>query len=237
MSLPESQIRGLQAGKHILTTARRGGNTNMDQSETEGRRQAMTQRMGRSVNELAARDAVKSATTFTTTEDDRHLDVMRQEEFEEAGKILDDYSDRSAIASIVKDNPPRKEMRRVRQQVHQCLKEVINNLDYQPTKSELSHWHTHNLGAVNHYKNVRDVNNGIRQHPLATNNHQQKLLLATNTHQHKLNIISGLSIMDAHTFRCEMWKRTSHNHQDSFYVRHRTLSWGADTRNQKRSKS
>ena len=109
----------------------------MDQSETEVRRQAimMTQRMGRSVDELAARDAVKSA----TTEDDRHLDVMRREEFEKAGKILNDYSDRSAIASIVKDNPPRKEMRRVGQQVRQCLKEVINNRDYQPTKNEPTH--------------------------------------------------------------------------------------------------
>jgi len=133
----------------------------MDKSETEVRRQAMTQRMGRSVDELVARDEVKPATTFTSTEDDRHLDVMRREEFEESGKILDDYSDRSAIASIVKDYPPRKEMRRVRQQVRQCLKEVINNLNYQPTTSDLSHWHTHNPGVFNHYKNTRDVNKGI----------------------------------------------------------------------------
>ena len=70
------QIRGLQAQVNLLTVARHGGNINMDQSETEVRRQAMTQRMGRSADELVARDAVKSGTTFTATEDDRHLDVM-----------------------------------------------------------------------------------------------------------------------------------------------------------------
>jgi len=75
---------------------------------------------------------------------------------------LDDYSDRSAIASTVKDNPPRKEMLRVRQQVHQCLKEVINNFDYQPTKSEQTHWHTHNPGAFNHYNNTVDANKAMR---------------------------------------------------------------------------
>jgi len=71
---------------------------------------------------------------------------------------LDDYSDRSAIASIVKDKPPKKEMRRVREQERQCLKEVINDLDYRPTKSEQTHWHTHNPGAFNHYTNTSDVN-------------------------------------------------------------------------------
>jgi len=116
-----------------------------------------------------------------------------REEFEEAGKILDDYSNRSAIAGIVKDNPPRKEMQRVKQQVRQCLKEVINNLDYQPTKSEQTHWHTRNPGAFNHFKNMGDVNKAIRQH-----------LLAINTHKQKLKIISGLSISDVHTFRCQM---------------------------------
>ena len=175
MSLPESQIRGLQAGEHILTTVRRGGNTNMDQSETEGRRQAMTQRMGRSVNELAARDAVKSATTFTTTEDDRHLDVIRQEEFEEAGKILDDYSDRSAIASI----------------------EVINDLDYQPTSSEQSHWRKHNPGAFSHIKKV-SINGVIKQH-----------LLVIHAHKQNLKIILGLSIKDAHSYDVTCRKCTS----------------------------
>jgi len=152
MSLPESQIQGLQAEENVLTAARRGGNINMDQSETEVRRQAMAQVRGRSVDDLAARDTAKSATTFTATEDDKHLDVMRREEFEEACKILDVYSDRSAIASIVKDKPPHKEMQRVRQQVRQCLKEVINDLDYRPTKSEQTHWHTHNPGAFSHYE-------------------------------------------------------------------------------------
>ena len=52
-----------------------------------------------------------------------------------AGKILDDYSDRSAIASTVKDNPPRKEMRRVREQVRQCLKEVINDTNQKRTNA------------------------------------------------------------------------------------------------------
>ena len=128
----------------------------------------------------------------------------RREEFEEAGKILDDYSDRSVITSIVKDNPPRKEMRRVRQQVRQCLKEVINNLDYRPTTSELQHWHTHNPGTFNHYKNMRDVNKAIRQHLLVINKAIRQHLLVINTHQQKLKIISGVSITDAHTFRCQM---------------------------------
>jgi len=204
MSLPESQIRSLPAQENLVTAARRVGRIDMDQSETEVRHQTMTQRMGRSVDELAVRDAVKSATTFTATEDDRHLDVMRREEFEETGKILDDYSDRSVITSIVKDNPPRKEMRRVRQQVRQCLKEVINNLDYRPTTSELQHWHTHNPGTFNHYKNMRDVNKAIRQHLLVINKAIRQHLLVINTHQQKLKIISGVSITDAHTFRCQM---------------------------------
>ena len=113
MSLPKPQIRSLQAKKNLLTAARRGGNINMDQWETEGGSQAMVQVIGRSVDELAARDAAKSVTTFTATEDDKHLDVMRREEFEEAGKILDDYSVRIAIASIGKDKPPHKAIRRV----------------------------------------------------------------------------------------------------------------------------
>jgi len=37
-----------------------------------------------------------------------HSRCVRQEEFEEAGKILDDYSDKSAIASIVKETPQKK---------------------------------------------------------------------------------------------------------------------------------
>jgi len=147
----------------------------MDHSETEVRHQAMTQRFGRSVDELAARDAVKSATTFTATEDDRHLDVMRREEYDEAGKILDDYSDRSAIASIVKNKHPNKETRRVRQQVRQCLREVINDVDYQRTKSEQTHWHTHNPAAFNHYANTKDVNRAISRHLLTINTHKQKL--------------------------------------------------------------
>jgi len=112
MSLPEPQSQSLQVRENVLTAARRGGNINMDQLETEVGLQAMAQVRGRSVDELAARDAAKSVIAFTATENDEHLDVMRREEFEGAGKILDDYSDRSAIASIVKDTPPPKKMRR-----------------------------------------------------------------------------------------------------------------------------
>ena len=113
---------------------------------------------------------------------------MRREEFEETGKILDDYSDRSAIASIVKDKPPHKEMQRVRQQVRQCLKEVINDLDYRPTKSEQTHWHTHNPEAFSHNTKTSEVNSAIKRH-----------LLVIHIHKQKLKIISGLSIKDAHT--------------------------------------
>jgi len=132
---------------------------------------------GRSVDELAARDAAKSVITFTATKEDKHLDVMRREEFEEAGKILNDYSDRSAIASIVKDKPLNKEMRRVKQQVHQCLKEVINDLDYRPTSSEQSHWRTHNPGAFSHIKKV-SINGVIKRHLLVIHAHEQKLMFA-----------------------------------------------------------
>jgi len=118
---------------------------------------------------------VISATIFTATEDDRHLDVMRREEFEEAGKILDDDSDRSAIASIIKDKPPYKERQRVRQQVRQCLKEVINDLDYRPTKSEQTHWHTNNPGAFSHYTKTYNQNTSIRRHLLSIHAHKQKL--------------------------------------------------------------
>ena len=163
----------------------------MDQSETEVRRQAMIQRRGRSVDELAARDAVKSI--FTATEDDKHLDVMRREVFEEAGKILDDYSDRSAIASIVKDKPPVKDMQRVRQQMRQCPKEVINDLDYRTTKREQTHWHTHNPEAFSHNTKTSEVNSAIKRH-----------LLVIHTHKQKLKIISGLSIKVAHKLRCQM---------------------------------
>ena len=115
--------------------------------------------------------------TFTATKEDKHLDVMRREEFEEAGKILNDYSDRSAIASIVKDKPLNKEMRRVKQQVHQCLKEVINDLDYRPTSSEQSHWRKHNPGAFSHIKKV-SINGVIKRHLLVIHAHEQKLMFA-----------------------------------------------------------
>jgi len=183
MSLPEPQIWSLQAREKIITAARCGGIINMDQLETEVRRQGMAQRLGISVDELVARDAVRSATTFAATEDESHVDVMRREEFEQAGKILDDYPDWSAIASIVKDKPPPKEMKRVRKQVRQCIKEVINNHDYQPTKREQSHWHRRNPGTFNHYTRTGDVNVAITRR-----------LLAIHTHKQALKIISGLSI-------------------------------------------
>jgi len=100
---------------------------------------------------------------------------MRREEFEEAGKILDDYSDKSAIASIVKDNPPHKEMVRVEQQVRQCLQEVIIDLDYRPTKSEQTHWHTHNPGAFSHHTKTWTLNTAIRNRLLILHTHKQKL--------------------------------------------------------------
>jgi hypothetical protein len=146
----------------------------------------------RSVDELAARDAAKSVITLTATKDDKHLDVMRREEFEKAGKILTDYSDRSAIASIVKDTPPHEEIRRVKQQVRQCLKEVIDDLGYRPAQSEQTHWHTHNPGAFSHLKK-RDIPTAIKRH-----------LLAIHAHKQKLRIILGLSSKDAHTLRCYM---------------------------------
>jgi len=193
MGLPESEIRSLQAGENLLTAARRGGKMKMDKLETEIRRQAMAQVQWRSVEELAERDTAESSTTFTATEVDKHLDVMRREEFEEASKILDDYSDKSAIASIVKDKPPQKEMAKVKQQVHQCLEEVINYLDYQPTTSEQTHWRTSNLRAFRHYTTTHALNTAFKRH-----------LLMTHTHKQKLKIILGLSIKDAHTFRCQM---------------------------------
>jgi len=120
---------------------------------------------------------------------DKHLDVMRREEFEEAGKILNDYSDRSAIASIVKDTPPHKEMRRVKQQVRQCLKEVLNDLGYRPAQSEQTRWHTH----ISHFKKKGDIPTAIKRH-----------LLAIHAHKQKSRITLGLSIKDAHTLRCYM---------------------------------
>jgi len=112
--------------------------------------------MGSSVDELAARDAAKSLIAFAATEDDKYLDVMRREEFEAAGKILHGYSDRSAIANIMKETPPDQEMRRVKQQVRQCLKEVIDDLGYRPAQSEQTHWRTHNPGAFRHFRK-RDI--------------------------------------------------------------------------------
>jgi len=152
----------------------------------------MAQVWGISVDELAARDTAKSMITFIATEDDKHLDVRWREEFEEAGKILDDYSDRSAIASIVKDKPPPEDMRRVQQQECQCLKEVIDDLGYRPAQSKQTHWHTHNPGAFSHYKK-RDIHIAIKRH-----------LLSIHAHKQKLKIILGLSIKDAHTLQCYM---------------------------------
>ena len=130
--------------------------------------------------------------TFTAIEDDNHLDVMRWEEFEAVGKILHDYSDRSAIASMVREKTIDREMRRVKQQVCQCLKEVIDNLGYQPTQSEQRQWRTQNPGAFSHLK---------RRHiPLAV----RRRLLAIHGHKQKLTIISGLSIQDAHALRCAL---------------------------------
>jgi len=117
MSLSEPQIRGLQAEQNLLTAARNGGKIDMSLPELQIRRQAMALMRGSSVEELAARDAVQSKTTFAATEDDRYLDVMLRVEFEAAGKILDDHSDRSAIASIVKAKSIDKEMKRVTAQV------------------------------------------------------------------------------------------------------------------------
>jgi len=198
MSLPEPQSQSLQVRENVLTAARRGGNINMDQLETEVGLQAMAQVRGRSVDELAARDAAKSVIAFTATENDEHLDVMRREEFEGAGKILDDYSDRSAIASIVKDTPSHKKMRRVKQQGRQCLKEVIDDLGYRPAESERTHWHTHNPRAFSHYKK-RDTHIAIKRHLLVIHAHK-----VGHTRSQKLKIISGLSIKDAHTLRCYM---------------------------------
>jgi len=161
--------------KTVLTSARRGGKIDMDQSETYIIRQAMAQHRERSVDELAARDAAKSVLTDTATEEDKHLDEMRREKFEEAGKILDDYSDRSAIASI----------------------EVINDLDYQPTSSEQSHWRKHNPGAFSHIKKV-SINGVIKQH-----------LLVIHAHKQNLKIILGLSIKDAHSYDVTCRKCTS----------------------------
>jgi len=171
---------------------------NMDQSAIEVRRQVMAQLKGRSVDEQTEIDAAKSAITFTATEADRLLDVMRREEFEEAGKILDDsdYPDQSAITSIVLDNPLQTEQSRVKQQVRQCLKEVISDLEYQPTTREQADWKTNNPEAFSHLTQTKHVNNAIRRH-----------LVMTHTHTQKLKIISGLSIKDAHTFRCQMQNR------------------------------
>jgi len=144
----------------------------MDQSETEVGRQAMAQRRGRSVDELGARDAAKSVITFTATQEDKHLDVMWREEFEEAGKILDDYSDRSAIARSLKDKPLNKETQRVKQQVRQCLQEIINDLDYQQTSGEQTHWRTHNSGAFSHYKKG-GIQIVIKRHLLVIHAHKQ----------------------------------------------------------------
>jgi len=107
---------------------------------------------GTSVDELAARDAAKSMFTFTATEDNKLLDMMRRKEFESAGKILHDHYDRSTIARLVKEKTLDKEMRRVKQQVRQCLKEVIDDLGYQPTLSEQAHERTHNPRAFCHLK-------------------------------------------------------------------------------------
>jgi len=190
MSLPEPRIRRLQAEENLLTVACNGGKIDMSLPEPRIRSQTMAQVRGRSVDELAARDVAKSMISFTATEDDNHLDVMRREEIEAAGKILHDYSDRSAIAGIVKEKPPNKEMRRVKQQVRQCLKEVIDDLHYRPAQSEQTHWRTHNPGAFSHLRK-RDIPLAIRRH-----------LLAIHAHKQKLTIISGLSLQDAHTLRC-----------------------------------
>jgi len=206
MNLPESQIRSLQAEENLRTAARNAGKINMslpesqirslqvmDQSDTDIRRQAMAHVQGRSVNDQAERDTAKSSITFAVSEVDKHLDVMRWEEFEEAAKILDDYSDKSTIASIVKDKPPRKEMTRVKQQVRQRLKEVIDDLEYRQTTSKRTQWRTSNPGAFSHCKTTHTLDTTIKRH-----------LLLTHTHKLKLKIISGLSIKDAQTFRCQL---------------------------------
>jgi len=192
MSLPGSKIRSLQAEENLLIAARNGGKIDMSLPESRIRRQTIAQVRGSSVEELAARGAAKSLMTFAATEDDKYLDVMRREDLEAAGKILHDYSDRSAIASIVKETPPDKEMRMIQQQVRQCLKEVINDLGYRPAQSEQTHWRTHNPGAFSHLRK-RDI-------PLAI----RRRLLAIHVHKQKLTIISGLSLQDAHTIRCYM---------------------------------
>ena len=192
MSLPTPQIWGLQAEQSLLTAARNRGKINMSLPESQIQRQAMALMKGSSVDELSARDDAQSIITFAATENDKYLDVMRRVEFEVAGKILDDHSDRSAIASIVKETPPDKEMRMIQQQVRQCLKEVINDLGYRPAQSEQTHWRTHNPGAFSHLRK-RDI-------PLAI----RRRLLAIHVHKQKLTIISGLSLQDAHTIRCYM---------------------------------
>jgi len=179
-------------GQNFLTAARNGGKIDMSLPEPQIRRQDMALMTGSSVEELAARDAAQSKITFAATENDRYLDVMRRVEFEAAGKILDDHSDRSAIASIVKAKSSDKEMKRVKAQVRQCLKEVIDDLGYQPTPGEQMHWRTHNPGAFSHLKS-RYIATAVRQ-----------CLLVMHAHTQKLTIISGLSIQDAHALRCNM---------------------------------
>jgi len=86
-----------------------------------------------------------------------------------------------------------KEMRRVKVQVRQCLKEVIDDLGYQPTQGEQTHWRTHNPGAFSHLKS-KNIAMAVRR----------RLLAITHAHKQKLTMISGLSIQDAHTLRCNM---------------------------------
>ena len=86
-----------QTKEKVLTAARNAGKIDMSLPEHQIWRQAMAQARGSSVDELAARGAAKVMITFTATEDDNHLDVMRREEFEATGKILHNYSDRSTM--------------------------------------------------------------------------------------------------------------------------------------------
>ena len=104
-----------------------------------------------------------------------------------------DHHHSHLIKHTPSDKPHKKEMARVKQQVCKCLKEVINDLDYQPTTSEHTHWRTNNPGAFSHHTKTCNLNTAIKRH-----------LLIIHAHKQKSKIISGISIKDAHTFRCQM---------------------------------
>jgi len=113
---------------------------------------------------------------------------------------MDEWPDQSAIANLVLYRPTQEEHRAVNTRVRGSLTLVLEEIDYRTTKSEKQSWHDNNPSAF------KDNQNRLS----AVSNHLKQV----HTHQQNLKIKSGLSINDAHIFRCCM-QFTSHTYEET----------------------